>query len=210
MAKTKTPKEIFNKYADKYQDKFMDFELYHDTFDVFCEYVKRENADILEIACGPGNITKYLLKRRPDFKILGIDIAENMIEFAKSNNPNAHFKVIDCRDISALDKKYDAVMCGFCLPYLSKQETEKLIRDVSRLLNTGGMFYLSTMEKDYEKSGYKISSSGEDQTYIHYYEAGYLTKVLKENCFKIIDIQRKEYPETDGTKTTDLIIIAQK
>lgn len=35
-------------------------------------------------------------------------------------------------------------MCGFCLPYLSKEETEKLINDVSRLLNPEGVFYIST------------------------------------------------------------------
>lgn len=95
MDKTRTLREIFNKYANKYNDKFKDFELYNDTFDVFCDKVKKEKADILEIACGTGNITQYILKKRPDLKILGLDIAENMIELAKSNNSKAEFKVMD-------------------------------------------------------------------------------------------------------------------
>ena len=64
MDKTKIAVAIFNKYASEYQDKFMDLALYHDTFDLFCNLLVRENPTILELACGPGNITKYLLKKK--------------------------------------------------------------------------------------------------------------------------------------------------
>lgn len=53
MDKTKMAIDIFDKYAAAYQDKFMDFDAYHDTFDLFCNRIARENAGILEIACGP-------------------------------------------------------------------------------------------------------------------------------------------------------------
>ncbi|PSL47928.1 methyltransferase family protein [Chitinophaga niastensis] len=209
MDKNKTAISIFNKCANEYQDKFMDIDLYNDTFDLFCNNIVKENAHILEIACGPGNITKYLLKKRPDFKILGIDLSPNMIGLAKINNPTAEFQLMDCRDIGKIDKKYDAIMCGFCLPYLSKEESVKLISDAAGLLKSNGVLYLSTMEDDYSKSGFKRSAAG-DQMYINYHQADYLTRALKENGFKIIDVQRKDYPSQDGTKTTDLLIIAGK
>src|SRR6185295_3669822 len=99
MDKTKIAVNIFNKHASKYQDKFMDVNLYAGSFDFFCDAAKKQNAKILEIACGPGNITSYLLNKRPDFKILGIDLAPNMIALAKINNPKADFQLMDCRDI---------------------------------------------------------------------------------------------------------------
>lgn len=209
MDKTKMAIDIFDKRASEYQAKFMDVGLYHDTFDLFCTSITKENAEILELACGPGNITRYLLNKRPDFKILGIDLAPNMIELAKRNNPTASFQCMDCRDIRLLGKKYDAVMCGFCLPYLSKEESVQLISDVYNLLESNGLLYISTMEDDYAKSGLESSSSG-DQMFIHYHEADYLTQALLENGFKIIDVQRIEYPKQDGSKTTDLVIIAGK
>ena len=209
MDKTKMAIDIFDKRASEYQAKFMDVGLYHDTFDLFCTSITKENAEILELACGPGNITRYLLNKRPDFKILGIDLAPNMIELAKMNNPTASFQCMDCRDIRLLGKKYDAVMCGFCLPYLSKEESVQLISDVYNLLESNGLLYISTMEDDYAKSGLESSSSG-DQMFIHYHEADYLTQALLENGFKIIDVQRIEYPKQDGSKTTDLVIIAGK
>jgi len=209
MDKTKMAIDVFDKRANEYQAKFMDVGLYHDTFDLFCTSITKENAEILELACGPGNITRYLLNKRPDFKILGIDLAPNMIELAKRNNPTASFQCMDCRDIRLLGKKYDAVMCGFCLPYLSKEESVQLISDVYNLLESNGLLYISTMEDDYAKSGLESSSSG-DQMFIHYHEADYLTQALLENGFKIIDVQRIEYPKQDGSKTTDLVIIAGK
>lgn len=209
MDKTKIAVEVFNKNASLYQDKFMDVDLYGDTFDFFCNHITKENPDILELACGPGNITNYLLKKRPDLKILGTDLAPNMIALAKINNPKAEFQLMDCRDIGMIDKKQDAIMCGFCLPYLSKEEAIKLIHDASKLLKPKGILYLSTMEDDYNKSGFKKGSTGEE-IYMHYHQADYLTNALKENHFKIINLQRKNYPAADGTTITDLILIAEK
>ena len=65
----------FNKLADAYQEKYMNFDFYFDTYDKFCELVANDSATILEVACGPGNITKYLLSKCAGFKIEGIDLA---------------------------------------------------------------------------------------------------------------------------------------
>lgn len=186
-------------------------DLYNDTFDLFCDAVEKEDAHILEIACGPGNITRYLLKKRPNYKILGTDLSPKMIDLAKANNPMAEFRLMDCRDISKLEESYDAIMGGFCLPYLSKEESLKLIHDASELLKPNGVIYLSTMEDDYNKSGFKASSSGgPDKLYIYYHQADYLTNALKKYGFKILDLQRRAYPEENGTSTTDLLILAKK
>ncbi len=53
--------KAWNKIAQIYQDKFMELDLYNEAYDTFCELIPVKNSKILEIACGPGNITKYLL-----------------------------------------------------------------------------------------------------------------------------------------------------
>ena len=210
MDKTKVAIKLFDKYAHEYQEKFMDMELYNSSFDLFCASVEKKNATVLDIACGPGNITRYILKKRPDFKILGIDLAPKMLELAKINNPGAEFQLMDCRDINKIDKKYDAILCGFCLPYISKEEAIQLIQDAAGLLHTNGIFYLSTMEDNYSKSGFKRpGSGGTDQLFMYYHEAGYLFDALQENGFEIIQLSRQDYPESDGTITTDLIILSK-
>ena len=201
--------DVFDKCASVYQEKFMEMDLYHDSFDMFCNNIKKVDADILDVACGPGNITRYLLKHRPDFKILGVDLSPKMIALAQKNNPQAEFQVMDCRDIAKLYRHYDGVMCGFGLPYLSKEAAIEVIKNASKVLTINGLIYLSTIEDDYNLSGSKTSSSG-DSMFIYYHQADYLTQALNENGFKIIDLRRQVYPTQDETPTIDLIIIAEK
>lgn len=209
MDKTKQAVEIFDKYAMQYQEKFMNVDLYSESLDLFCKHVNQLDAKILELACGPGNITKYLLGKRPDFKITGLDLSPNMIALAKSNNPEAEFLIMDCRTINTLHERYDAIVCGFCLPYLSKEETIQLIRDCSLLMHKKGIIYISTMEDDYNKSGYRKSSSGEE-LYLYYHQAEDLTDTLIDHGFRILYLQRKEYLDHRGEPTKDLIILACK
>ena len=150
----------------------MTLDLYNDTLDEFCRQVNNKNATILELGCGPGNITKYLLNTSLQFRITGLDLAPRMIELAIKNNPGADFRIMDCRDIAKIEEKYDAIMCGFCMPYLSKKESAKLIQDASKLLRPGGVIYISTMEGDYQASGYEATSfSPGDEVYIYYHQA---------------------------------------
>ncbi|TMI86673.1 MAG: class I SAM-dependent methyltransferase [Bacteroidetes bacterium] len=200
---------IFNKYAHEYQGKFMDVSLYKGTLKTFCNFINKENAKVLDVACGPGNVTKYLLREKPNLIVLGIDLATNMISLARCNNPNATFKVMDCRSISSLTEKFDAVVSAFCLPYLSKEETHKLVNDISALLSDQGVCYISTMENDYNKSGYETGSKG-DQIYMHYYEKDYLINVLTSCNFKIEEVSRIVSTMSNGKEVTDLIIISRK
>lgn len=209
MDKTKIAVDVFNLRAVGYQEKYMDVSLYHNTLDIFLDNIHKPDAEILELACGPGNITRYMLDKRPSLKILATDLAPNMLELAMANNPGAVFQLLDCRNIAGINKKFDAIMCGFCLPYLSKEDTIQLINDASQLLLPGGILYLSTMEGDYSTSAWQTSSSG-DKLFQYYHEAGYLTQALEHNGFNIIYLHRQEYPANTGSKVIDLIIIAQK
>ena len=202
--------DTWNKIASLYQDKFMGMDIYNDTYNLFCELIKKPNASIFEIGCGPGNITKYLLASRPDFNIEAIDIAPNMIALAQNNNPTAKFSVMDCREIDKLTKKFDAIMCGFCMPYLSKEDCRKLIKDFSFLLNKGGIVYFSAIEDDYNKSNFETSSNGEFKMFIYYHQEDYLIEWLFENDFELVKLDRINYPKPDGKSSIHIIFIAKK
>ena len=183
--------------------------MYHESFDVFCDAIKKQNPEVLELACGPGNITTYLLSKRPDLKILGTDLAPRMLELAQKINPTAQFQLLDCREILKLGKSFDAIMCGFCLPYLTKKEAIQLIADASKVLNEHGVIYISTMEDHNANSGLRAGSKG-DLIFMNFHEAEYLSGALTANGFEIKFLNRKQYPGPDGTQTTDLLIVAKK
>lgn len=207
--RTKIAVALFNKLANVYEEKFMDVTLYHDTLDVFCNEIEKKNASLLEIACGPGNITKHLFEKRPDFKILGTDLAPNMLALAKKNNPLVTFQQLDAKNIFSLNESFDGIMCGFGFPYLSKEEAIRLIQDSYKILNANGVLYLSTMEDNYSKSGWQKGSSG-DEIFMYYHQEDYLVDALKNSGFSLVEIQRKAYTSNDKSMVTDLILIAKK
>ena len=200
---------VFDSNAQLYQDKFMDVTLYSESLDVFCNALKKPNAAILELACGPGNVTHYLLSNRPDFEIIGTDLSINMLELAKENNPSASFQLMDCRDLHRIKDRYDGIVAGFCLPYLSQEEAKKLIHDASKILNANGALYISTMEDDYGRSGLQTGSNG-SQVFMHYHQADYLTKFCIDEGFRILHMSRKEYIDHAGRPVKDLLLVAVK
>lgn len=199
--------ETWNKLATLYEDRFMDLDLYHATYDVFCSLLTKSK--LLEIGCGPGNITKYLLSKRADFNIFGIDVAPNMVELAKKNNPAASFAIMDCRQISGLETQYDGIVCGFCLPYLSHTDCEQLMADCCLLLNENGHLYLSFVEGEPGKSGFQVGSGG-DRVYFYYYKLDWLTEQLRKNNFDQIQIFKVAYQRAEGKMEMHTILIAQK
>ena len=201
--------ETWNKVASLYEDKFMNLDLYNDSYDLFCKLINKKDAHILEIGCGPGNITKYIVSSRPDFKIQAIDVAPNMIKLARINNPTVEYKVMDCRLIKMISEKFDGIICGFCIPYLSAEDSSKLITDCYHLLNNNGLFYFSTIKGDYKLSGFEKGSTG-DEAYVYYYNEDHFRKELIKNGFILIELLQKDFPKTDGTILINQIFIAQK
>ena len=210
----------WNSIAAAYQEKFMALRLYDDTYDLFCSEIKAPAARILEIGCGPGNITGYLLKKHPEYRITGIDVAPAMIELAKQNNPGAAFIMMDCRELDRLQaiataaaqpvpSRYDALLCGFCLPYLSKEDTEKLLADGSRLLEPGGLLYISAISGDYANSGFETSSDGQNKAFVYYYDEQLLQHLLEKGGFRVLHTIRKPYPGKEGKTDTHLVLIAE-
>ena len=205
-------KETFttwNKIASLYEDKFMNLDIYNDSYDFICNSILKDKAKILDIGCGPGNITRYLLSKRPDYDIFGIDVAENMIALATRNNPKATFEIMDSRNIRDLNTKYDGIVCGFCLPYLSQSECLQLISDAYNLLSESGSFYVSFVEGDPIESGFQVGSSS-DRTYFYYHNLEIIEAQLISKGFEEIKIFKVTYPKSETLQEEHTIVVAKK
>lgn len=209
MDRYKETFETWNKIAKLYEDKFMDLDIYNDSYDFICTSISKHKATILEIGCGPGNITKYLLAKRPDFNILGIDIAPNMIESAENNNPTANFVVMDSRNIHEIKTTFDGIVCGFCLPYLSHSDSQKFIIDCYNLLNKNGFIYISFVEGDTSKSDFQVGSSG-DRSFFYFHDLNEITNQLTENNFHDLQVFKVNFNRLETEIEIHTIITAKK
>jgi len=209
MDQTQNVINVFDSCAKEYQDKFMDISQYKATIDLFCASIKGERPNILELACGPGNITTYLRETHPKYSILGTDFSSNMLTLARKNVPSVSFVELDCRKISNLSGLFNGIMCGFCLPYLSKEEAIQMIHDSFDLLEKEGIFYISTMQGNYADSKLTKSSSGEHEMFIYYHEKGYLQEALESAGYFVLKTIELITTGPNG-EANDLVIIAKK
>lgn len=200
--------DLFNKLADSYQERFFSVDHYEESLKILLEQLE-DSSNVLDIACGPGNISHYLLEHLPGLKLLGIDLAPNMIDLARKNNPGARFLVYDALLIDHIESSFDAVIIGFLFPYLSIDQVELFLFKVYEKLNENGVIYLSTMEDLYENSRLKKSSTGEELM-MHYYEADFLLRLLEQIGFHMISVRKQPFAVSETESDTDLIIIARK
>ncbi|WP_134741248.1 trans-aconitate 2-methyltransferase [Nocardioides sp. 503] len=67
----------------------------------FVELLARVDADaparVVDLGCGPGNLTALLGRRWPDAEVVGVDSSEEMIRAAHEAQPDARFEVGDVR-----------------------------------------------------------------------------------------------------------------
>lgn len=207
MNKSEETFETWNNVALLYQEKFMDLDIYNATYDYVCNALK-PNAKLLEIGCGPGNITKYLLSKRADFDIFGIDIAPNMIALAEKNNPTARFAVMDSRKIRLLTSKYDGIINGFCLPYLSPEESNTFISNAYDLLHENGLLYISFVEGEPALSGFKVGNGG--RVFFYFHTLSDLKNVILNVGFDEIETFNIKYPISATEFDIHTILTAKK
>ena len=128
---------------------------------------------------------------------------------AKANNPTADFEVMDCRETDKLQTRFDGIVCGFCLPYLSAPDSSKFIKDCSNLLYDSGVLYISFVEGDYAQSGFQTGSSG-DRIYFYFHTIESLAKEFANNHLETILSVNKTYTNRHSIEEVHTIIIAKK
>jgi len=201
----------FDEFAAEYTERFNDIDSYLISVNRFCDLITGSKPKILELACGPGNVTRYIRHRFPESEYIAIDLAPKMIDIARQQVKGVDFRIMDVRAISSFDTKYDAIMCSFCLPFLSVFDACKLIADCAERLNENGIIYISTMEGNESKAGFESTSfTGDSKVFFNYHELQVLEKALLENGFIIDDIRRQNYIEPNGSILIDLILIGIK
>lgn len=131
------------------------------------EYFKSYYAGkkILDCACGSGYGSFYISNSGAS-SVLGIDIAEDIIEANKSNykNSNLQYKKEDCTDLRVLKETFDVIVSFETIEHLT--DPLLFIKSAKESLNPGGIFICSTPNK------MRLSGAGHINKY-HLHELHY-------------------------------------
>jgi SAM-dependent methyltransferase len=105
---------------------------------------------LLDVGCGPGNITADLADRLGDGSVIGIDLSSDVIDmattqYATKSHPHLSFDVADVYELDFSDGSFDVVYAHQVLQHLSKPV--EALREMRRVLKPGGS--LAVRDADY-------------------------------------------------------------
>jgi 2-polyprenyl-3-methyl-5-hydroxy-6-metoxy-1,4-benzoquinol methylase len=197
----------YDKNCVAFENKFMEYPPYIQRIREFINLLQ-PRMKVLDLGCGPGNVSRQLMLSGQEFIIQGIDLSEEMIKLARENAPSGEFSCQDIREISFNDHSFDVIILSFCIVHLTDMETILLLQKVSKYMRKEGKLYLSFMEG--KKNGFERTGFSKNEIYFNYHSADSVEKLLKDNGLSIIKVTKQYYPENDGSITTDVFIFAEK
>lgn len=157
-----------------------------------------ENQTVLDVACGTGVLFDYYLERGVK-SVTGVDISPKMCGIAKEKFKNEPKVSVLCADIEAeeLTEKFDRIVVYNAFPHFPNPE--KLIKNLSRMLKTGGILTVAhsmsreEIDRHHSSSASKVSVGLMSETrlkelFTHYLEP-YLV-ISNDQMYQVAGIKK--------------------
>lgn len=142
------------------------------------------NCSVLELACGSGNLSGLLPE---DNSYTGIDISPGLIKsalkkFSKKDFRSYEFFISDASELPFKESSFDICICNLSFNFFT--DTDKVIKEINRILRKEGIFYGSVPvpEKKPEGSVIRGNLLSEDE----------FKKVFRDNGFNFKSIPGSE------------------
>lgn len=148
-------KNTFNEIATKYDEiEFFKISARH-VADIIKEHKADKPLDILDVACGTGNVVLECASYLKNATFDAMDISEGMLNKAKENAKkqnigNVNFYLEDIMKLST-EKKYDVITCSYALFFLPNA-VGVLETLVARLKEDGILIFTSFLEEAFTPS----------------------------------------------------------
>ncbi len=204
--KNKRVIELYNKIAKKYTEVFFEDFSDKEFIDKFLNLLPKR-ANILDVACGPGNFTKYMMTR--GYSVEGIDLSEEMIKTAKKMVPNGRFKIMDMRRLEYSDHVFDGVFAAYCLIHVPSEEISATISEFYRILKKDGLLFIAVHEGVGENFIDEPLQEGE-KIFVKFFTESEIKSFLEDAGFSILSLTKREPISKEEFSVNKLFIIAQK
>ena len=168
--------------------------------------ISGENLEILEIGCGTGKNTAFLLTKAAN--LIGADFSAEMLEKAKAKIRDEHveFRQMDLRESwDFAENSFDLVTCSLALEHI--ENIGFVFFEANRVLKNNGRFYIGELHpfKQYQGTKARFETGAgvfELECFIHhvseFFEAG------KKNDFQCAEL-KEWFDDDDKTNIPRLL-----
>lgn len=198
-----TYNHIVNEYIDYFKSKDLKGNVqFQSEINFVVEHLKY-GAKILDAGTALGDYPKYLTEKlEKDFKVIGIDAAENMINRAKENAPKAQFYTMDVRNINFQKSSFDCILCFATLIHLNDLDCIKVLEKFNEILKENGIIAINVIEQlDDEKEIFDNEPfNPKFKTYFNKYKRTFFEKYFLDKGYEIMAFYDNPLFNTDKIK----------
>lgn len=111
--------------------------------------IQRTARRVLDVACGPGLLTKAIAERSRSNAIIGIDTSRDAIRSARKNCSrltNTKFVRASVYHLPFENEHFDTIVCKDSLHHFNRPI--KALKEMTRVLRDGGVIYLQDLRRD--------------------------------------------------------------
>jgi SAM-dependent methyltransferase len=132
--------ELAPTYAERIFEELAGKPLDRHLLNRFAEDVRGRGL-VADVGCGPGHVARYLHEQ--GVRMLGIDLAPRMIEWARTRSPEIEFRVGDMRALELPDGALAGIVAFYSLIHIDEREMLPTLRDLRRVLAPGGLLLVA-------------------------------------------------------------------
>ena len=184
-----TYNSIVNEYINYFKSKNLKGNVqFQSEINLVVEHLKN-GAKILDAGTALGDYPKYLTEKlEKDFKVIGIDGAENMINIAKQNAPKAQFYKMDVRDMNFEKCSFDCILCFATLIHLNDVDCMKVLKKFDEILKENGIIAINVIEQlNSEKEIFEDEPfNPKFKTYFNKYKRTFFEKYFLDKGYEIM------------------------
>ena len=96
---------------------------------------------VLEIGCGPGQISAYLKQRGAD--MLGVDLSPGMLDQAGRLHPELDLEEADMRALPLADESVAGIVSFYSIIHIPREEVPAVLDEMRRVLRGDGLLLLA-------------------------------------------------------------------
>lgn len=150
-----------------------------------------EPLDILEIGCGTGKNSVWLLSKAK--RLVGADFSDKMLDRAKRKitDHRAEFRQVDLREKWSFDEnQFDLITCSLVLEHI--EDLDFVFAEASRVLRPDGLFYIGELHPFKQYLGSKARFETESGVFALECFVHHVSDFLgdaKKNNFELVELK---------------------